>query len=76
MLRKYTWFTEGTADGNVTNPGGIGEGLFERFGIHACLLEINANWIAGLKAPPSADRWKQFGDAIVRGVLPLLRRVR
>lgn len=64
VLRRYTWFTEGGTAANVRNPGGIGEGLFERFGIHACLLELNANWIAGLNAPPSADRWKLFGTQL------------
>ncbi len=61
MLRKYTWFTEGRSSADARNPGGLGEGLLERFGVHACLLELNANWIAGLNAPPSADRWKQCG---------------
>jgi hypothetical protein len=27
----------------------------------ASLLELNANWIAGLNAPASAQRWKLFG---------------
>jgi hypothetical protein len=61
MLRRYTWFTERTTGANVRNPGDIGEGLLERFGIDACVLELNANWIAGLDAYPSAERWQLFG---------------
>lgn len=61
VLRKYTWFTEGSTGANVRNPGGIGEGLLTQFGINSCLLELNANWIAGLNAPASAQGWKLFG---------------
>lgn len=61
MLREHTWFTEGSTGANYRNPGSIGEGLLERFGIDACVLELNANWIAGLNAPPSAQSWKLFG---------------
>ena len=64
VLRKYTWFTEGSTGANVRNPGGIGEGLLTRFGINSCLLELNANWIAGLNAPASAERWKLFGSQL------------
>jgi hypothetical protein len=33
----------------------------ERFGINACVLELNANWIAGLDDYPSAQNWELFG---------------
>jgi hypothetical protein len=61
MLRQYTWFTERTSAASFRNPGSIGEGFLERFGIDACVLELNANWIAGLNAYPSAERWQLFG---------------
>ncbi len=61
MLREHTWFTEGSTREGFRNPGSIGEGLLERFGVNACVLELNANWIAGLNAPVSAERWKLFG---------------
>ena len=41
--------------------GTLGEGLLERYGIDACILEFNCNWIAGLKQYPSGERWEQFG---------------
>ncbi len=61
VLRRYTWYTEHCSRASATSPGVIGEGLLDRFGIHACVLELNANWIAGLNAPPSAERWQLFG---------------
>lgn len=60
-LRKYTWFTEGSTGANYRNPGTIGEGLLERYGVNACVLELNANWIAGLDDYPSAKHWELFG---------------
>jgi hypothetical protein len=61
VLREYTWFTEGSTGGSFRNPGSFGEGLLERFGITACVLELNANWIAGLDDYPTAANWKLFG---------------
>jgi hypothetical protein len=61
MLRKHTGFTEGSTGGSFRNPGSFGEGLLERFGITACVLELNANWIAGLDDYPTAANWKVFG---------------
>ncbi len=60
-LREHTWFTEGSTTASFRNPGSIGEGLLERFGIDACVLELNANWIAGLDDYPSARNWELFG---------------
>lgn len=61
MLREHTWFTEGRTTASFRNPGSIGEGLLERFAIDACVLELNANWIAGLNDYPSARNWERFG---------------
>lgn len=60
-LREHTWFTEGSTGASFRNPGSIGEGLLERFGITACVLELNANWIAGLSDYPSGENWELFG---------------
>jgi hypothetical protein len=64
VLRKYTWYTEHTSRASTSSPGSIGEGLLDRFGVHACVLELNANWIAGLNAYPSAQRWELFGEQL------------
>jgi hypothetical protein len=61
LLRKHTWFTEGSTKPRATPGSTVGEGLAQRYGIDACILELNANWVAGLKQPPSAAAWKQFG---------------
>ncbi len=64
LLRKHTWFTEGATGGNYRTPGSIGEGLLERYGIHACIHELNANWIAGLDAYPSGKNWELYGEQL------------
>jgi len=74
LLRKHTWFTEGSSGASFRNPGSIGEGLLERFGIDACVLEFNANWIAGLKQPATAAAWQQFGKDLREVFLALFER--
>jgi murein tripeptide amidase MpaA len=64
LLRRHTWFTEGATGKDFRNPGSLGEGLLERYGITACVLELNCNWIAGLKKPPEAADWQQFGERL------------
>ncbi len=61
LLRKHTWFTEGSTGAKFRNPGTFGEGLLERYHIDACILELNCNWIAGLQEHPSAKAWMDFG---------------
>ena len=64
LLGQHTWFTEGATGGNYRNPGTIGEGLLERYGIHACVHELNANRIAGLDDYPSAKNWQLYGEQL------------
>jgi len=64
LLRRHTWFTEGSSGSKFRNPGTLGEGLLERYGIDACILEFNCNWIAGLKQYPSGEAWEQFGRGL------------
>lgn len=61
LLREHTWFTEGTTKASFRNPGSIGAGLLERYGIVAFVYELNADHIAGLNQPPSARNWKLLG---------------
>ena len=69
MLRRYTWFTEGSTGADGKNPGSIDDGLLERFGIDACVLELNANWVAGLNDYPSAEKWRLFGAQLCEALL-------
>jgi len=64
LLRKHTWFTEGSSGPKFRNPGTLGEGLLERYGIDACIMEFNCNWVAGLKQYPSGAAWQQFGRGL------------
>ncbi len=64
LLRKHTWFTEGSTGASFRNPGTFGEGLLERFGITACIHELNANRIAGLDDYPSAKNWRLYGSQL------------
>lgn len=60
-LRKHTWFTEGSTKSNFRNPGSIGEGLLQRYGIPALVHELNADIIAGLDKPAAAKHWIAYG---------------
>jgi hypothetical protein len=64
LLREKTWFTEGSTKSSFRNPGTIGEGLLTRYGIAACIHELNANHIAGLDDFPTAENWKKYGQQL------------
>ena len=64
VLREHTWFTEGSTKSTFRNPGSIGEGLLARYGIAACVHELNANWIAGLDDYPMAEHWVTYGEQL------------
>lgn len=61
LLRQHTWFTEGSTGSSFRNPGSFGEGMLQRYGVTGCVLELNANWAAGLNDYPSSAHWKTFG---------------
>jgi hypothetical protein len=64
LLRQNTWFREGSTQENFRNPGSLGEGWLERFGIYAAIHELNCNWIEGVKDYPSARHWQDYGAAL------------
>lgn len=64
LLREHTWFSEGSTEATFRNPGSLGEGWLERFGIDAAIHEFNCHWIASLDEHPSAQRWKEYGAAL------------
>jgi hypothetical protein len=61
LLRRKTWFTEGSTEAAFRNTGTLGDGWLERYGIDAVVHEFNCNWIAGLKDYPSAAHWRTYG---------------
>jgi hypothetical protein len=62
LLRRHTWFTEGSTGDAFRNAGTLGEGWLERYGIDAAVHEFNCNWIAGLKDYPCARHWRTYGE--------------
>jgi Zinc carboxypeptidase len=66
LLRKHTWFTEGSTKESFRNSGTLAEGWLERFGIDAVVHEFNVNWIAGLNDYPSGRHWQDYGAQLTR----------
>ena len=66
LLRRHTWFTEGTTSPSFRNSGTLGEGWLLRFGIDAAVHEFNCNWIEGLKQPTSSAHWREYGAGLAR----------
>ncbi|MGA1195512.1 MAG: hypothetical protein ACO36I_03310 [Candidatus Latescibacterota bacterium] len=65
----HTWFTEGSTGSDFKNAGTFGEGLVMRYGIDACIMELNCNWSAGLsKAPLGAD-WRLMGKQMQKAFM-------
>ena len=62
LLFKHTWFREGYA--HVKNPGSFGEGLLDRFGIDACVYELNYEWAKGLNKKPMGSDWEMLGKQL------------
>ncbi|MCX7886363.1 MAG: exo-alpha-sialidase, partial [Verrucomicrobiae bacterium] len=65
LLRKHTWFTEGSTQASFRNPGTLGDGWLERFGIDAVVHEFNCNWIAGINDYPLGRHWLVYGEKLV-----------
>jgi hypothetical protein len=66
LLRRHTWFTEGTTNPEFRNSGTLGEGWLLRYGIDTVVHEFNCNWIEGLKEPTSSTHWRAYGAALAR----------
>jgi hypothetical protein len=64
LLRKQTWFTEGSTKEAFRNSGTLGDGWLERYHIDAAVHEFNCNWIAGVKDYPSAKHWRSYGEKL------------
>ncbi len=64
LLRRHTWFTEGSTKPSFSNSGTLGDGWLAHYGIDAAVHEFNCNWIAGLKDYPSARHWQAYGERL------------
>jgi hypothetical protein len=64
LLRKHTWFTEGSTKPTFRNSGTLGDGWLQRYGIDAAVHELNCNWIAGLERAPLGRDWEEYGASL------------
>ena len=66
LLYKHSWFREGFVgwDSPIGTNVSLEDGIVKRFGIHACVFELNANWIAGLNKVPFGKDWELFGEQL------------
>jgi hypothetical protein len=64
LLRKHTWFTEGSTNAAFRNSGTLGDGWLERYGIDAAVHEFNCNWVAGVKDYTSSRHWMDYGAGL------------
>jgi hypothetical protein len=62
LLFEHTWFREGAS--HVKNPGSFGEGMHKRFGIDACVYELNYEWAKGLDREPLGKDWELLGKQL------------
>lgn len=66
LLRRHTWFAEGATQAGFRNPGSLGDGWLERFGIEAVVLELNGNWSEGKQKIPMGADWQEFGAGLAK----------
>lgn len=61
VLQRFSWFREGRVNPKFRNLGSFGEGLYDRYGVDACILELKSLATEGLGRPPLGGDWQQFG---------------
>lgn len=65
LLRKHTWFTEGTTK-TVHSVSTLANGWQDRFGIDSVVHEFNCQWLAGRQEPPTSRHWKEYGAGLAK----------
>ena len=68
LLRKFTWFTEGSVQPTAATTITLADGWLQRFDIDGAVQEFNCSWIAGLQEPATASHWEHFGSDLARVV--------
>jgi hypothetical protein len=76
LLRRHTWFTEGTTSPEFRNNGTLGDGWLARYGIDAVVHELNCNWIEGLKQHTSSRHWLDYGAGLAEVLHDYFTRVK
>ena len=76
LLRKHTWFTEGSTNAAFRNSGTLGDGWLQRYGIDAVVHEFNCNWVEGLKDYSSSRHWTDYGANLATVLHEYFERVK
>lgn len=63
LLRKNTWFSEGSSFFGTTS---FEEGLMSRYGIDALVYELNAHWIKSMDKKPLSEDWILLGGQLCK----------
>jgi len=66
LLRRHTWFTEGSTKPAAGITFTLADGWLQRYGIDGAVHEFNCHWIAGLKEHPTAAQWQDYGASLAR----------
>jgi hypothetical protein len=66
LLRKHTWFTEGSTKTDAGRVFTLADGWLARYQIDGAVHELNCQWIAGLKEPPLGRHWEQYGERLAQ----------
>ena len=66
LLRKHTWFTEGSTKPTAGTISTLADGWLQRYGIDGAVHEFNCQWIAGLNERPSGRHWQRYGSDLAR----------
>ncbi len=61
LLRRDTWFSEGTSFFGTTS---FEEGLMSRYSIDALVFELNAHWIKSQDKKPLSEDWLRLGSQL------------
>lgn len=63
LMKEITWFSNRLQKDSNPDPKRYYSyaGLYERYGIPGCVLELNSDWIENKKRIPSAEDWLELG---------------
>jgi len=70
LLRKHTWFTEGSVKPTAATTVMLSDGWLQRFGIDGAVHEFDCNWIRGAArtchGSPLGKLWQRSRTRLVR----------
>ena len=61
-LIEQTWFSNRLImENKIAGGGSMADGMYYKFGIDACIFELNANFIEKLQKNPETNDWINLG---------------